>query len=176
MLLKNHNENDIFLRMLKNRKTTRNFINNHENEDKLQLLSDILWAANGFNREDKRVIPTAMNEQELKVFLLTNEKVYLYNAEKNELQEYLNKNLFGLFVNTDSQEFMNRTNCVLLYVSDNVEYGAFHAGSAYQNVALYCAEHNIGNVVKGWFDKENIIKELNLNKDSAVITQVLDLL
>lgn len=175
MLLKNHNENDVFLNILKNRKTTRHFIDNHKDDDKIQILSDILWASNGFNREDKRVIPTAMNEQDLNVYLLTKDKVYFYNAEKNELQEYLNKNLFGLFVDTDSQEFMHHTNYVLLYTSKNAEYGAFHIGSAYQNVAIYCAENNIGNVVKGWFDKEAMIKELKLDENSFIMTQVLDL-
>ena len=31
-----------------------------------------------------------------------------------------------------------------------------HAGSAYQNVALYCAKNGIGNIVRGYFDKEGI--------------------
>ena len=175
MLLKNHNENDPFLQILKNRKTSRNFTNNHKDDDKIQILSDILWAANGFNRENKRVIPTAMNEQDLNVYVVTREKVYFYNAEKNELQDYLNKNLFPLFPNTDTQEFINHTDYILLYISKNNEYGAFHAGSAYQNVAIYCAEHNISNVVKGWFDREAIIKEFKLKENSIIISQVLDL-
>ena len=175
MLLKNHNENDVFLNILKNRKTTRHFTDNHKGDDKIQILSDILWAANGFNRADKRVIPTAMNEQDLNVYLLTKDKVYLYDAKNNELKKYLDKGLFKYFVSTDSQEFMNHTNYALLYTSNNVESGAFHAGSAYQNVAIYCAEHNIANVVKGWIEKEDIIKELKLQENSVIISQVLDL-
>ena len=175
MLLKNHNENDVFLNILKNRKTTRHFTDNHKDDDKIQILSDILWASNGFNRVDKRVIPTAMNEQDLNVYLLTKDKVYFYNAEKNELQEYLDKSLFAFFPSEDSQEFMNHTNYILLYTSRNIERGAFHIGSAYQNVAIYCAENNIANVVKGWFDEEAIIKELNLEENSVVMSQVLDL-
>ena len=78
-------------------------------------------------------------------------------------------------MDTDSQEFMHHTNYVLLYTSKNAEYGAFHIGSVYQNVAIYCAENNIGNVVKGWFDKEAMIKELKLDENSFIMTQVLDL-
>ncbi|MDD3333269.1 MAG: nitroreductase family protein, partial [Proteiniphilum sp.] len=43
---------------LNQRRSTRTF---QEKELSLQQLSNLLWAANGFNRDDKRTAPTANN-------------------------------------------------------------------------------------------------------------------
>ena len=51
----------------------------------LQSLSDLLWAAYGFNREDRRVVPSAMNQQELFVYVILKEGAYLYDARVNKL-------------------------------------------------------------------------------------------
>jgi len=45
---------------LNQRRSTRTF---QEKELSLQQLSNLLWAANGFNRDDKRTAPTANNRQ-----------------------------------------------------------------------------------------------------------------
>src|SRR4030042_6069104 len=52
-----------------------------------QDLSDLLWAANGINRPDegKRTAPSAMNAQDVDLYLLTREGVYLYNAPAHAL-------------------------------------------------------------------------------------------
>ena len=48
------------------RKTTRQFDAKKPLSD--AMLSNLLWAANGFNREDKRTAPTAMNRQGCALF------------------------------------------------------------------------------------------------------------
>ena len=66
---------------LANRQSTREFSN-----DKLlneQQLSDLLWAACGFNREDKLTIPTALNKQEITVYVIKPEGAWLYAAKEN---------------------------------------------------------------------------------------------
>ena len=52
-----------------------------------QQLSDLLWAANGFNRDDKRTAPTANNRQELELYAVTKEGVFFYDAKNNLLKE-----------------------------------------------------------------------------------------
>lgn len=54
---------------------------------KLQDLSDLLWAANGVNRHEsgKRTAPSAMNAQDIDVFVFTKTAAYLYDASKNVL-------------------------------------------------------------------------------------------
>ena len=49
-------------------------------------LSDLLWAANGINRPDKRrTAPSAMNAQDVDVYVFKNDGVYLYDAAAHAL-------------------------------------------------------------------------------------------
>jgi hypothetical protein len=107
----------------------------------LPQLSQILWAAFGVNRDDgKRTIPTARDKKELQVYAVLASGVYVYDAEKNVLSRVLEGNF--------TQEF-GKSPLTLLYAGPNNQVGAFHAGSAYQNVGLYCASEKLSNVVKG---------------------------
>ena len=169
------NKNDSFLNMLSNRKTTRIFnptktINNND-------LSNILWSAYGINRkeEGKRTIPTAMNTQDLEIYVIKKNGAYLYNAEKNELKQITKNNLFVYF--TENQEFINDADIIILYTTKNYtkDVSALHAGSAYQNVAIYCAEHNMPNVVKGSMDRDGVAKELNLKVENILVGQAIGL-
>src|SRR5664279_4637109 len=53
----------------------------------VQDLSDLLFAANGVNRKDlsKRTAPSAMNAQDVDVYVFLGEGVYIYDAFKNVL-------------------------------------------------------------------------------------------
>ena len=55
------------MQALNERKSSREF---SDKELSLQQLSNLLWAANGFNREDKRTAPTARNCQELELYVV----------------------------------------------------------------------------------------------------------
>lgn len=44
-----------------------------------------------------------------------------------------------------------------------------HAGSAYQNVGLYCADKGLNNVVRGYFEKADLEKELKLNENQWIV-------
>jgi hypothetical protein len=50
-------------------------------------LSDLLWAANGINREDskKRTAASAQNAQDVDIYVFTKEGVYIYDAEAHAL-------------------------------------------------------------------------------------------
>jgi len=53
----------------------------------LQDLSDLLWAANGVNRPDikKRTAASAMNAQDVAIYVFTKDGVYLYDAAGHAL-------------------------------------------------------------------------------------------
>ena len=53
----------------------------------IQALSDLLWAANGINRPDesKRTAASALNAQDVDVYVLMEEGVYLYDAKLQQL-------------------------------------------------------------------------------------------
>ena len=151
---------------LNNRKTIRNFSVRKINE---QNLSEILWAANGINREDgKRTIPTARDSRDLDVYVIKQVGAYRYNPGQNSLELV---NPAALIYTAAKQDYVKNADILLVYVSNNPnrEYGAMHAGSAYQNVGLYAASNGMSNVVLGMIDKDMLHKELHLQDDEYVI-------
>jgi len=58
-----------------------------EKELSLQDLSDLLWAANGINRPEtgKRTASSAMNAQDVDIYLFMKDGVYLYDAKTHSL-------------------------------------------------------------------------------------------
>ena len=72
------------MQVLRERKSTREF-----SSEKLspQVLSNLLWAAWGVNREDgRRTAPSASNRQEIDVYVITAEGAYVYDAKANALK------------------------------------------------------------------------------------------
>ena len=58
-----------------------------DKELSLQDLSDLLWAANGINRPDgKRTAPSALNKQDIDIYVIMKEGAYLYDTKTNSLQ------------------------------------------------------------------------------------------
>jgi hypothetical protein len=106
----------------------------------LQQISDILWAAFGVNRPDgKRTIPTSHGNNELAVYAVIASGVYLYDSPNNKLVKVLDG---------DRSSTFRGAPLTLLYAGPtNGLVGGFHVGSAYQNVALYCASNGLANVV-----------------------------
>jgi hypothetical protein len=52
-----------------------------------QMLSNLLWAAYGVNRPDKgRTAPSALNAQEIDIYVALPTGAYLYDASANQLQ------------------------------------------------------------------------------------------
>lgn len=104
-----------------------------------QQLSDLLWATWGVNREDgRRTAPTAMNRQDVRVYVALENGVWQYDAG-----HALIKVLDG-----DWRSQMGGGSLTLLYaISQANEWGGAHVGSLYQNAALYCASAGLGNFV-----------------------------
>ncbi|MBP5616122.1 MAG: nitroreductase family protein [Alphaproteobacteria bacterium] len=134
-----------------------------------QMLSNILWVAYGVNREDgRRTIPTAMNKQDLSIYVTDDQGVFLYNAAQNSLEMISNQSLLKTF---QTQPYMENVPVVLIYTgsTDEKDWAAMHAGSAYQNVELYAATNELGCVVRGYFDNTEVAKALNLPADQRVL-------
>lgn len=146
------------------RKTIREF--KAQNVDD-QTLSEILWVAFGISHDGKRTIPTAMNQQNLKVYVVRNDGAWLYDAAENSLTQVTAENLQPLFA---TQDFMKDVPVNLVYVGSDEKYSPMHAGSAYQNVGLYAASKGMHSVVRGYF----VTKALNLeNGERAIVSQAI---
>lgn len=156
--------NTTLIQALENRQSIKEFA---DKEIDNQTLSNILWAAYGVNRANgNRVIPTAMNQKDLSVYVFNKDGIFLYNADENGLHPISGEDHRSLFA---TQDYMTTVPVVLVYTGSNEDYAVMHAGSAYQNVGLYAAAYGLANVVRGYFDKETVAKALNLPKGQRVI-------
>ena len=161
---------------LKARKTSRSF-----SREKLpeQVLSDLLWAACGVNRPDsgKRTAPSAVNWQEIDVYVAMAEGVYLYNAKAHRLEPVLAKDLRAM---TGTQPFVRDAPVNLVYVADltrmkgandenKVFYSAADTGFIAQNVYLYCASEGLATVVRGLVIRPALKEALSLRSEQEII-------
>ncbi|MGB8226978.1 MAG: SagB/ThcOx family dehydrogenase [Sedimentisphaerales bacterium] len=163
------------MQALKERKTSREF-----SSEKLpmQVLSNMLWAADGINRPDgKRTAPTAMNKQEIDVYVALEEGLYLYDAKENKLIGVLAQDLRQA---TGKQPFVKDAPVNLVFVADytkmgnmpdNVKdfYSATDTGYISQNVYLFCASEGLATVVRGAVDKPACSAAMKLRADQKII-------
>ncbi len=159
------------MQCLQKRKSVRQFGRRAVSE---QILADMLWAAVGINRQNgKRTIPTALNSQDLIVYVIKYDGAWQYDAKGHKLIKVSDKDLRSLLA---TQDYAKEAALDLVYVStsDEALIGAMHAGSAYQNVGLYCACKGLNNVVRGYFDKDDLAKALNLCENQKImVTQAI---
>ncbi|MCQ2959845.1 MAG: nitroreductase family protein [Bacteroidales bacterium] len=160
---------------LQNRKSTKEF--NDSKKLSNQQISNILWAAYGFNRPEKRTVPSAMNCQEFTLYIILAEGIYKWNDKTNELI-LLQKGDFR--AKAGGQDYVAHASMNIVYVADYNKMGTIVASNrdvmAYadcgfiaQNVYLMCASENIGCVIRGYVDKELLSKTLNLKAEEKVI-------
>lgn len=144
-----------------------------------QELSEILWTADGINRPDilERTAPSAMNAQEIDVYVALAEGLYRYDVQLHALD---------LVAATDArrvtglQDFVDAAPLDLVYVADygrmhlipaarRTEYAAVCVGAISQNVYLYCASSGLATVVRGLFDEKALALALGLTSDQHII-------
>lgn len=153
---------------LSERKSSREF---QEKELSNNVLSNLLWAANGFNRNDKRTAPTANNRQELDLYVVLKSGIYFYNAKEHKLV-LVKKGDYRKSAGT--QAFVADAPVNILFVSDSEKassknYAYTDCGFVSQNIYLYCASEGLGTVVRGSFDKDELWKLLNLKPNQQVL-------
>ena len=160
---------------LKARQSSRQF-NGRKLPD--QVLSNLLWAAWGINRPDsgKRTAPSAMNRQEIEVYVTTADGAYLYDAKAHALRTISAEDIRAL---TGRQRFVKDAPVNLVYVADLAKmrgpaeqkamWAAADTGFIAQNVYLFCASEGLATVVRGLVDKPALSKALKLREDQMVI-------
>ncbi len=142
----------------------------------LQDLSDLLWAANGVNRPGigKRTAPSAMNAQDIDIYVFTKKAVYLYNALDHVLEKVVDGDHRALVA--DRQEDVAHAPVICLLVSDisrfragedteRLNWAAIDAGTVSQNISIFCAATGIGTRPRATMDEPRIREVLKL-KDS----------
>jgi len=165
-----------FMQALTDRHSTREY---SSKELSLQDISDLLWAANGINREDgKRTAPSAMNRQEIDVYLINKDGAYLYDPAGHELKpvsagDYRKAVAAG-------QDFAATAPVCIVLVANLEKLGdptkdgtkltaAMDGGIVNQNINLFCAAVGLATVPRGTMNREELTKALKLTDKQLLI-------
>jgi len=143
-----------------------------------QILSNLLWAANGINRPDsgKRTAPSAVNWQDIDIYVATAEGLFLYIPKEHALKKILGEDVRAA---TGTQDFVKDVPVNLIYVSDYGKlprgtdedrrfYSGTHTGFISQNVYLFCASEGLATVVRGLIDREAMAKVMQLRPEQHI--------
>ena len=164
------------MQVLKQRQSSRSFASKPLPP---QELSNLLWAADGINRPEsgKRTAPSAVNWQEVDVYVALPEALYLYEAKTHTLVPAVGKDLREA---TGKQSFVKDAPLNLVYVVDLARmknaseddkrlYSAADVGFIAQNVYLYCASQGLAVVVRGSIDRTALSQSMKLRPEQRII-------
>jgi len=144
----------------------------------LPLLSGLLWAAYGSNRADGgRTAPSALNAQEIDVFVALPSGAYQYDAAAHALHLVAPSDLRRV---TGYQDFVDEAPMDLVFVADHARmrlvpagqresYASVAAGAIAQNVYLFAAANGLATVIRAWIDRAAIADALGLTHDQQVL-------
>ena len=160
---------------LRNRHTAREF---RPNKLPLQALSDLLWAAFGINRPQtgQRTAPSAMNSQEIDIYVALQEGLFRYEAKSHQLAPVLAQDIRS---QAGGQDSFKKAPVTLIYVADLPRlskakpetrsfYADFDAGCICQNVYLFCASEGLATVVHD-LNRESLGAAMKLKPDQQII-------
>lgn len=167
----------LFMQTVKERKSSREF---SDKELSLQDLSNLLWCANGINRPESgmRTSPSARNAQDVDIYAVLKDGIYLYGAKKHELLPVVSGDFRK---NAGVQPWVGTAPLNLIYVSDLAKFdfvkdregqvmtAAIDAGHCSQNVYLYAAAANLAVVTRTSIDKAQMANILKLRSEQLII-------
>jgi SagB-type dehydrogenase family enzyme len=146
----------------------------------MQDLSDLLWATVGVNRSETglRTAPSWRNYQEIDVYVCRREGVYFYNSKTHVLEPVIKGDFYSLIA-TNGQVFVEDAPVILLLVADfykmreestpKMVIAALDAGIVSQNISLFCAGKNLVTVPRGFMEKEELKKALQLKESQHIM-------
>lgn len=168
---------DAFMKVLAKRASSRAFL--PTKVFPRELLSDLLWAANGINRPEsgKRTAPTAMNWQEIDLYVAMEEGLFLYDPQGHLLVKVKGGDWRA---KTGGQPFVAKAPVNLVLVVDEKRmgnlppekkafFGAIDSGFVSQNVYLFCASRGLATVVRAGLDRDKLQEEMGLRAEQRVI-------
>lgn len=144
-----------------------------------QSLSDLLWAAGGVNRPalGGRTAPSAMNAQEVDIYVALPAGLYRYEASVHALHLVSAADVRRV---TGYQDFVDTAPLDLVFVADHARmklvpaaqresYASVAAGAMAQNVYLYCASVGLATVIRAWIDRTALAQAMGLDADKQVL-------
>ncbi len=143
----------------------------------LHVMSGLLWAAYGVNRDNgRRTAPSAWNRQEIDIYVAASEGLFLYDASSHRLTRVSDADVRS---ETGGQDFVAEAPVNLIYVADfsrmrgrsdeeRREVAAADTAFIGQNVYLYCASEGLATVFRGSVDRERLRQILRLRPSQHV--------
>lgn len=157
------------------RKSARNF---SAKPLSLDILSNLLWAAQGVNRDaGHRTAPTSKGSNEIDVYVVLAEGVFLYQPEGHSLKPVAEGDFRAA---AGVQDFVANVPVNLVYVADyNRQPAEFDlerkkkvaladTGFIGQNVYLYCASEGLISVFRAMVDAGKLGRVLKLKPGQEV--------
>jgi SagB-type dehydrogenase family enzyme len=172
----NLNSGKSLMQSLQARKSSRDF---SAKKLPVEVLSNLLWAACGINRPEsgRRTAPSAVNWQEIDIYVAMVDGLYLYNVKEHVLKPVIKQDIREL---TGKQPFVKDAPINLIYVADysrmggasaeeKNSYSAEDTGFIAQNVYLYCASEGLATVVRGSIDRDVLAKAMQLRNNQKIV-------
>ena len=136
----------------------------------------MLWAAWGFNRENKRTAPSSMNRQEIDLYAINKEGIYRYDAKANNLalivagdyrkeagvQPYVGDAPLNIVFVCNKSKVNSKTESGL------IEATYANSGFISQNIYLFCASEGLSTVVRASIAKDKLAKIMKLTDDQII--------
>lgn len=169
------------MKALKDRHSSREFSDRQIPDN---VLSAVLWAACGINRESdgKITAPSAINAQDIIVYVVRADGAYQYMPAENSLKRVSTKDLRPLVAGR--QSFAASAPVSLVLVSDHSKFGGRSAGAermgvvdagyVSENICLACSALGLNTVPRMTMDSNGLKKELGLGDgyDLVVNSQI----
>jgi SagB-type dehydrogenase family enzyme len=156
----------------------------------LQTLSNLLWAADGVNRPpNHRTAPSAVDWQNIDIYVATADGLFVYDAVKNALKVITKQDvraisgLEGPATSQMKQDFAKTAPVSLVYVADmakakgmqwngadvSATWSYANAGAIAQNVYLYCASDGLACIVRALIDNAKVAEVFKLRPEQKPI-------
>jgi SagB-type dehydrogenase family enzyme len=145
----------------------------------LPMLSNLLWAACGVNRPEagKRTAPSAVNWQEIDIYVALAKGLYVYDPVKHVLNPVLAEDIRE---KPGVQPFVKEAPVNLIYVADFAKinrvsdsekawYTSADAAFIGENVYLFCASAGLATVFRGSVDRQALAPVMKLRPDQRVV-------
>jgi len=145
----------------------------------LQDISNVLWAANGINRanEMKHTAPTAVNWQEIDIYVVLGKGIYRYDPHDSTLYPVVKGDLRE---QAGTQEYVKTAPLNLIYVADyskmksaeeakKESYASADAAFIAENVYLICAAFDMGCVVRASVEREKLSESMKLRPEQKIV-------
>ena len=154
----------------------------------MQVLSNLLWAADGVNRTGgHRTAPSAVDWQNVEIYLTTADGVFVYDAVNHALKVVTKEDVRATAGLDGSgamkQDFVKTAPLNLVYVADMAKTKGMKyqgqdvglpwtyagTGAIAQNVYLFCASEGLACILRAMLDEVQVAKSFKLRPDQKVV-------